>query len=417
MNLAASPDWFAGHRARLTIAADVAAMLVAVSLPWSTSATGILLVVWLVVLLPTLDLATVRATLKHPAAFLPVLLWALAILGLLWGDVSWKERWAGVGGYNKLLVIPLLLLQFRRSPRGHWVLIGFAASAVALAIVSWLLVLLPGLTWRGKDSGGIPVKDYLSQSAICMVAAFGLLGLAQELWRRARGAAALALVVVAAVLLANIVYVATGRTGLIVIPILLLLLAGRTYGGKGLIGAVVVGSLLGGVAWASSPYLRDRVLKAFDEVQNYRSSGAITSSGMRLEFWSKAADFIAEAPLIGHGTGTMPDRFRRAAADRSGAASVPSVNPHNQVLAVAIELGLLGGAALLAMWLAHLALFRGGGLPAWIGLLIVAQNVISSLFNSHLFDFTHGWLYVVGVGVAGGMVLREPSRNAIPPAG
>jgi O-antigen ligase len=184
-----------------------------------------------------------------------------------------------------------------------------------------------------------------------------------------------------------------------------------------LIGAVVVGSLLGGVAWASSPYLRDRVLKAFDEVQNYRSSGAITSSGMRLEFWSKAADFIAEAPLIGHGTGTMPDRFRRAAADRSGAASVPSVNPHNQVLAVAIELGLLGGAALLAMWLAHLALFRGGGLPAWIGLLIVAQNVISSLFNSHLFDFTHGWLYVVGVGVAGGMVLREPSRNAIPPAG
>jgi O-antigen ligase len=416
MNLAASPDWFAVHRARLTIAADVAAVLVAISLPWSTSATGILLVVWLLVLLPTLDLATVRATLKHPAALLPVLLWALAILGLLWGDVSWKERWAGVGGYNKLLVIPLLLLQFQRSARGHWVLIGFALATVALAALSWSFVAVPRWQWYGKDLG-IPVKDYLSQSAVCMVAAFGLLGSALEAWRRTRRGLAPALVLVAAFLLSNIVYVATGRTGLVVIPILLLLLAGRTYGWKGLIGAAVVGSLLAGVAWASSPYLRNRVLKAFDEVQNYRSSDAITSSGLRLEFWSKAAGFIAEAPLIGHGTGTMPDRYRRAAAEGSGAASVTSVNPHNQVLAVAIELGVLGGLALVAMWLAHLALFRGGSLATWIGLLVVAQNVISSLFNSHLFDFTHGWLYVLGVGVAGGMVLREQSRDAAPPAG
>jgi hypothetical protein len=62
---------------------------------------------------------------------------------------------------------------------------------------------------------------------------------------------------------------------------------------------------------------------------------------------------------------------------------------------------------LLAMWAAHLALFRGGGLTAWIGLVVVVQNVVSSLANSHLFDFSHGWLYVFGVGVVGGMTLRE----------
>jgi len=64
----------------------------------------------------------------------------------------------------------------------------------------------------------------------------------------------------------------------------------------------------------------------------------------------------------------------------------------------------------LAMWIAHLWLFRGGGLTAWFGLLVVVQNIVSSLFNSHLFDFTSGWLYVFGVGVAGGMVLRK--RNS-----
>jgi O-antigen ligase len=36
---------------------------------------------------------------------------------------------------------------------------------------------------------------------------------------------------------------------------------------------------------------------------------------------------------------------------------------------------------------------------------------VGSFFNSSLFDFSHGWLYVIGVGVAGGSVLR-----AAPPA-
>ena len=34
------------------------------------------------------------------------------------------------------------------------------------------------------------------------------------------------------------------------------------------------------------------------------------------------------------------------------------------------------------------------------------DNVVSSLFNSHLFDFGEGWLYVFGVGLTGGMMLR-----------
>ena len=59
------------------------------------------------------------------------------------------------------------------------------------------------------------------------------------------------------------------------------------------------------------------------------------------------------------------------------------------------------------MWLVHLLLFRGEGLIAWIGLLVVVQNIFTSLFNSHLFDFHEGWMYVLGVGVAGGTLLEQ----------
>jgi O-antigen ligase len=80
-------------------------------------------------------------------------------------------------------------------------------------------------------------------------------------------------------------------------------------------------------------------------------------------------------------------------------------NPHNQTLNGVVQWRLLCALVLYGMWLSHLLLFRGEGLVGWIGLVVVVQNVVSSLFNSHLFDFHEGWIYVLGVGIAGGMSL------------
>ena len=138
-----------------------------------------------------------------------------------------------------------------------------------------------------------------------------------------------------------------------------------------------------------------------------------TSVGLRLEFWRKSLRFFAEAPVIGHGTGSTAravsaGRHRRL---RSRHGEVIS-NPHNQTLNVAVQWGMVGVLLLYAMWLVHLLLFRGEGLVAWIGLLVVVQNIFTSLFNSHIFDFHEGWMYVLGVGVAGGMTLAARQRSA-----
>jgi hypothetical protein len=71
----------------------------------------------------------------------------------------------------------------------------------------------------------------------------------------------------------------------------------------------------------------------------------------------------------------------------------------------------MGMAALWAMWLTHALLFRSGGLIEWIGIVLVLQNVVGSLFNSYLFDFTEGWIYVLGVGVAAGMVRHSADER------
>jgi O-antigen ligase len=117
--------------------------------------------------------------------------------------------------------------------------------------------------------------------------------------------------------------------------------------------------------------------------------------------------FVRTAPIIGHGTGSIGEQFRNAAVGKSGFEAIAGVNPQNQILNVAVQLGLVGAVAMMAMWIAHFMLFRGSGLTAWIGIVIVMQSVVSSLVNSHLFDFTQSWLYIFGVGVAGGMHRRQ----------
>jgi O-antigen ligase len=397
---------------RLVQIADGLATAVAVSLPWSTSATSILIALWLIALVPTLDASSVRREALSAAGGLPLLLWALGAIGMLWADVSWSDRIAGLSGFHKLLFIPLLLAQFRRSGHANWAILGFLASSVVLLVVSWALVLTPGIPWywRGHKSLGVPVKDYIMQSVIFAICAFGLLGQAAELWR-VRALHSLVLLLVALAFIANIAYVATARTTLVVMVVMFVLFAVRQFGWKGALGAALIGAVLTGAVWVSSPYLRQRVSAAVEELQIYGAGDVNTPTGLRIEYWKKSLAFIAEAPLIGHGTGTIPALFRRDVTAETNPALI-TTNPHSQILAVMIELGLVGAVVLVAMWLAHLALFRDGTLIAWFGLLVVTYNVVSSLFNSHLFDFGEGWLYVFGVGLTGGMMLHAADVTA-----
>jgi O-antigen ligase len=396
------------YRTRLMQIADWLAVGVAVALPWSISISQILTVAWLIALVPTLDAGSIRRELQNPAGGLPALLWLLALAGMFWANVPWNERLAGLEGFHKLLVIPLLLAQFRRSERGIYVLYGFLASCTALLLASCTLMILWKL-WSVYVPGKIPgllVKDYIAQSSEFLVCAFALLGIAAERYRAGQTRLAVGAMLLALLFLGNIFYIAPGRTALAVMPLLLLIFGFRTFGWKGVIAACLAGVVLAGIAWAASPFLRGRIMASFDEVRAYRTENAISSSAIRLEIWKKSLDFIASAPVLGHGTGSVPDQFRRAAVGE-GLSAVQAAHPHNQIFAVAIPLGMLGAAILMTIWIAHLALFRGGGLVSWIGIVIVVQNLASAPFNSHLFDSLHGWLYVLGVGVAGGMMLRE----------
>jgi hypothetical protein len=387
-------------------AADLLVVAVAFVLPWSTSATGICIALWLIAVLPTLDVPSVRRELATPAGAFPVALCALAVIGVLWADVGWSEYFEGLESFLKLLVIPVLLVQFRRSEKGMLILWVFLFSCGLLLFLSFILVLTPGLTWRGKVLG-VPVHDDIFQDTAFIVCGFALFGAACDRFRERQRTKAAGLIVIGAFFFLDFAFAVFSRIALMVAPALALILGWRVLRWEGIIAAIVLLSTVAVAGWFGSSNIRGRLDHSLQEIEAYRSNNEATSIGEHSAFVLEALAIFRSATIIGHGTGSIPEQFRRVTFGQTGVSAEASVNPHNQTLAVAIQLGVIGAAVLWAMWISHLMLFRGTGTTAWIGTVLVVQNILSSVAHSHLFDFNNGWLYVFGVGVVGGMVLRE----------
>lgn len=417
---------FLQDRPLRTMVSDVIAVLIAVLLPWSTSGVSIGVVLWLAALAATLELRPFLRSLWRPICVLPIAFFLLAAVGTLWSDAPWSARLYALSPVSKLLVLPFLFYHFERSTRGMWVFVGFLVSCALLMLVSWLVVIDPSLTLKRADQAGgrgIFVKNYIDQSqefSLCAVAlAYPIISLlrARRIWP------ALLLAAISLGFVVNMMFAIVSRTAMVTIPIMLAVFALLHLRRRTIVMMVGASIVLAGLAFATSPQLRRTVDSFVTDYELYKSQNVPTSIGMRLEFWRKSLLFIIEAPIVGHGTGSTRGLFERAATgDFRNVSSQVIGNPHNQTLSVAVQWGAVGVIVLYAMWLVHLLLFRGEGLIHWIGLLVVVQNIFTSLFNSHIFDFHEGWMYVLGVGVAGGMTLHartadkagEPARGFRP---
>ncbi len=399
--------------------ADIVAALLALSLPWSTSLVGIFGVVLVLVMLPAIDAAEFIASLKRPACVAPIALFLLALAGTLWSDARWGMRFYSVAPTAKLLLLPLLFYHFERSRRGVWVFTAFLASCAVMVVASWIVAYFPELTLKARDaaSRGVFVKNYIDQSQEFALCAVALAYPIATLLRAKRLALALVLGALSLGFLSNMAFVIVSRTALVTIPIMLAAFAVLHLRWQTTLMVLCACAVAGAVVWFTSPQLEATVATFEQQYQKYMAEGATTSIGQRLEYYRKSLRFFVEAPVIGHGTGSIEGLFVQSAIGQTGAAADVVRNPHNQTLNVAVQWGAVGVVILYAMWISHLLLFRGEGLANWIGLLVVVQNIFTSLFNSHIFDFHEGWMYVLGVGVAGGLVAKARGQAGAPAGG
>ena len=226
---------------------------------------------------------------------------------------------------------------------------------------------------------------------------------------------ALALGAVSLGFLVNMVLVTVSRTAIVTMPIMvgvfaLLHLRRRTS-------LILIGyDRAGGLLWFATPDLRWGPKDCSRNIGSTRRNEHVTSVGLRLEFWQKSLRFISEAPVIGHGTGSMRGLFERAATATTSrqAGNCQSTQPDVEHCG-AVGYGR-GHPVIRDVAGASAAVSRRGARR----LDRIARRGAEHLHLAvqlPLFDFHEGWMYVLGVGVAGGMMLAAKQRDLpAPPA-
>ncbi|MGY2803742.1 O-antigen ligase family protein [Bradyrhizobium sp. USDA 4506] len=401
---------------------DVCFVALALAFPWSTTVATGLVLLSLIFIVFTYRPDEIIDGLKRPACALPVLLVGLAAVGTAWADgVPWTDRLHAFGKASKLVCFLPFFVHFQNTSRARLIFAAYLISNLLLLLLSFVVFCSPDISsFIGAKSPGVPLKNYLDQTQGFAFIAVICVALAIEALRHQRRRQAIALAAIAVAFFANLAFVNIARTAFIYLPVMLALVTIRYARGWPSLAVLATVCVLGVGAWGVSPNLQFKMARLLGEVDAYQTNtmvvgGLETGGAERLEFWRKSIGVIRSAPIVGHGTGSTKELFANEAAGQTGIRAKIVDNPHNQTLAVAIQWGAIGCIVLYAMWGAHLLLFkegfsrRKGSLLAWIGLLAVAQNFVSSVLNSHLFDFYQGWLYVIAVAIIGGQL--EPKGS------
>ena len=401
----------------LLTARQVAAIATAFTLPFSTSGEAIAVSVFSVLAVLTMDYTRLAAVLRKPQAYLPLALFALILIGVLWSMLPLGSAIKWVGPYAKLLLIPLVMATAFTPKQALQIGYGFLAGCVLMLALSYLYFLWPTGPWSWFKSPGVPFKDNAVQSECFGLCAFGLSLAASRLWNQVERWRVIAIAVLAALFFADIFMLYISKTGALtaaaLLGLLLLLIGGWR---RGLLIAVAVLAIAALALTVSKP-AQQRLAEIVVDMKAGNSGSTsmeTVSTASRLDFWRKAVEFVRAAPLLGHGTGSIRPLYQTLEATRPSPYGEAVADPHNQVLHTVLQVGLVGGLLLLAMWAAHGWMFFGRNIASALGLAVVLQHVIGSMFNSHLSQVTQGMLYCTAVGLLGSLLLR--ARRAPPAA-
>lgn len=254
-----------------------------------------------------------------------------------------------------------------------------------------------------------PPQGPINGGWMMALAAFFCVMLARREPAKRAGAYAAAAIVLVSVL----VFLIAGRTAYLSL-LVLAALAMAWLPRRRALGVVLVIGIAFMVGWEMSPTLRDRVTETF---QPTTVAGPTNSTSIRRELYRVSWLTIREAPLLGHGLGSVRAVYA-AKFDQLDSPVEPVANPHSEYLYIWIELGVVGLALFIGLMIAAWRHARElDETSRWVAQGLVLSMAVACLFNSFFHDASPGRAFVLLLAVA--MVSRPagvPAPSAGPPA-
>jgi len=376
--------------------ARACAIALGFTLPISVALDNVLLVAILVLWLVAGHWRTVhRDVAGNPVVLIALALAALHAIGLTYTIAERPEALAGLWNGARLALIAVLIALFRDEATRRRALGAFACAMALTLALSWLVWLdaLPQVKWiKGTPGNAIVFKWHITHNLFMALGAYLFALIAREARSpRLRWACA----VLAAAAAANVLVMVQGRTGHLVVVVLLAWFCIAWLGARGAAIATAGIAAIAVIAWVTpGNMLKSRVETAIAEYETHVPGAATEKSiGVRLEFYRRGTEILAEHPVLGVGTGG----FAAAYAERAGTGGkLPAENPHNEYLSIGTQFGTLGLALLAALFYAQ---FRAAAaipdrLERDLGRGLALAFATASLVSSTLMDHAEGLLFV-----------------------
>jgi O-antigen ligase len=387
------------QRQFMPIAAGAMALFIG-AVYFSTSLAIILSAVLGVLWLATAQFLRLPALLRRQ----PVAAWALILFGCFligsgYGSATADEAVSMIKKYRELVFMPVLLA-FLTTPRYRsWAWTAFVIASVVTLLASYLIDWdIFGLSKLGEPAVPGKPRDPTLKSRIThgIVIAFFCFYCLHKSYDGGRYA--IPYLIGSLLCLYNLFFMVEGRTGQLIVLMLIALFAMQRLNKKErwlvvFALAVFLGLFLGFSKKA------ERINEGFANTQSYfqeRSDQTHTSMGQRYTFWKYSLRLIAEKPWFGYGTGSFAGEYRRVAAGEK----VMTQNPHNEFMMIGVQLGLFGLIPYAAFFICQFCCWRD--LPEQDKRLaqgLFISLLITSLFNTPLFDHTEGHWYITMIAL------------------
>lgn len=257
-----------------------------------------------------------------------------------------------------VLALPILLLLLRYPPKTEWLLNSFAIGAIIAGAIAIYHVQVLGAP-RAYDAN--TVKGYMaiqSGNMAMSLSVFSLIGLFYYLTKKQVGHSLLFILAVGMGAVGSLL--SGSRGGWVLTPFVMLFIC---YQNRHLLSKKVLltgSAVLLALVTFSYPKLEIRVNEALSDINRYGHNDNYQNSiGARAEMWKSAWYSFSEKPIFGPG-------FPGREASKLKQVELQLVDPivedygraHNQYLEELSTKGLVGFAALMAIFLVPLRVFR-----------------------------------------------------------
>jgi len=288
----------------------------------------------------------------NPIKNIPIIfIWMIAavfwcLISMTWSDATVLDQWKYFYSHTRFLWLAVVYYLLRTKDRALKTLKWLIYGQIFVVCISWLMwfgIEVP-LT-RSPIEKGIAFTSTLEQPVMTVLALIVLWGL-RDYWTKLWGSWFLHLIIL--VMLLNIIFVMSGRTGYIALLIFIAIEAFRLLKGGWRLLAFLSPIILSLVFCAVSPTFSKNLMEIQSNTQSYFETQALSSEGLRLEMWRASMHAILSKPILGYGIGSMPEVYKV----NGGMIKEPVSQPHQQYLFWWVEFGFIGLLIMLGFFFA-----------------------------------------------------------------